>query len=329
MNVCIEISTFNNKEVLNKVLDRLAQQTYPTSKFKVILSDDGSSDGLLEMVESIRHKMTYKIVILKNKHQGAAEAHNQGIRACDDGLVIMMAADILASPDFIQEHVNTHKHNEADNVVVVGKLVQSKELPQTIFQQSWDKLVNALFSGEMKELQHKGFFVSNMSFKRVFMIKHGMFLNWPPAAQEDIELGYRLTDNGMKLIINHKALGFHHHQATLNSVARRAYMEGYNWHYFADHMEDCWVHLKIGQVKLSDGLGVFVYSRIKKIVRNFLFNHFTVTMLIIPTIKAAEKLHFLAPVIPILAGKMASYYFQQGLRDFKNNIPWNTQEIHI
>lgn len=58
------------------VLERLAVQTYPASKFNVVLSDDGSSDGLLDLVESIRNEMPYEIEILKNQHQGAAETHN-------------------------------------------------------------------------------------------------------------------------------------------------------------------------------------------------------------------------------------------------------------
>ena len=59
------------------------------------------------------------------------------------------------------------------------------------------------------------------------MLSHGMFLDWPPAAQEDLELGNRLKRNGMRLIHNVQALGFHHHPVTLQSVARRAYTQGF------------------------------------------------------------------------------------------------------
>lgn len=327
MNVCIEISTFNNKELLKIVLERLALQSYPAEKFKVVLSDDGSSDGLPELVESICHTMPYEIVLLKNQHQGAAETHNQGIRACDDGLIIMMAADILVCSDFIQMHVNTHQQYPADNVVVAGRLVQSPELPQTVFQQSWDKLINHLFSTEKKDLRHQGFFVSNLSFKKSFMIKHGMFLNWPAAAQEDIELGYRLAENGMQLIRNNQALGYHHHQASLQSVARRAYMEGYNWHYFAQHMQDLWVRLKTCDVTLSDGLSIYLNAHIKKIIRRIIINRISIKIFVVPLIKAAERFNFLSPLVPVLAGKVATYYFHLGFQDYKNKLPWDDREI--
>ena len=311
------------------VLERLAQQTYPASAFKVVLSDDGSSDGLPDMIESIRHELPFEINLLQNKHQGPAGTHNAGIRACDDGIVIMMAADILATPDFVKAHIETHTNNPAKNVVVVGKLRQSKELPQTTFQKSWDKLVNHLFSKEKNNLKHQGFFVSNLSFKKHFMVENGMFLNWPPAAQEDIELGYRLLNRGMRLLTNKQALGYHHHEATLNGVAKRAYMEGYNWHFFSTKVQNLWVRTKSNQLDWSDGAWFFVRSRIKRILHKGLLNRFTLFHLIIPTIKAAEKHRGFEFVVPLLAGKVASYYFYLGMKDFKHNILLNSRKISL
>jgi glycosyltransferase involved in cell wall biosynthesis len=329
LRVCVEISTFNNKEVLQMVLQRLAQQSYPASLFKVVISDDGSSDGLLDMVESMRDDLPYAITVLKHNHQGAAAAHNQGIRACDGDIVLMLAADILATPDLISEHVNTHRQHPDKHVMVAGRLVQSKELPQTVFQQGWDRLVNELFAKERKELKHGGFFVSNLSFNKDFMLQHGMFRNWPPAAQEDIELGYRLLHNGMQLVTNPAALGFHHHQATLSSVSRRAYLEGYNWHHFEAEVPELWVRAKTGHVALTDGVGVVVRTLAKKLIRSLVLNRITVPYAVIPMIKAAEKAQILAPLVPLLAGKVAAYYFCKGQRDFESNTPSGLDEIHI
>lgn len=311
------------------VLERLSKQTYPPSDFKVVLSDDGSSDGLLEMVESVRDKMPFEIRVLSNQHQGAAETHNTGIRACDDGIIIMMAADILATPDLVQAHVDMHTDNPDDNVVVAGKLRQSKELPQTVFQKSWDKLVNVLFAQEKNDLKHQGFFVSNLSFKRQFMLESGMFLNWPPAAQEDIELGYRLKKKGMRLLKNEKAFGYHHHEATLNGVAKRAYMEGYNWHFFSNEVQALWVRAKSNQLKWSDGTWLYLQSQMKRLLHKMLLNKFTLFYIIIPMIKMAEKYPLFEAGVPILAGKVASYYFYLGLKDFRNDVPWNTRKFSI
>lgn len=327
--VSIEISTFNNKEVLRLVLERLAQQTFPPADFCVVISDDGSQDGLLDMVEAMRGELPYALKIVRNEHRGAAENHNQGIRACDEGIVIMLAADILASPDLVAEHVASHRQHGDASTVVVGKLVQSPELPQTVFQQSWDRLVNLLFSAERKELRHGGFFVSNLSFKKSFMLEHGMFLDWPPAAQEDIELGYRLARNGMTLVTNPRALGYHHHRATPDGVSRRAYNEGYNWHYLEDRLGELWLRSKTGHVGLDDGVGVYLHCQVKTLLRILLLNRVTVSTLIVPLIKAAERYRFLAPLVPVLAGKLASYYFYRGLSDYRNNLPLRADAIRI
>ena len=228
MNVSIEISTFNNKEILRKALERLAAQTYPAERMEVVISDDGSSDGLTDMVETMQSALPYKLKILRHAHKGPANAHNCGIDAANSEIVIMLASDILATPALIEEHVRSHEEHPDENVMISGRLIQSPELPDNTFQRSWNKHVNSLFAEEKDDLRHGRFFVSNLSFKKSFMQRHGLFLDWPPAAQEDLELGYRLRQHGMVLLHNSRAAGYHHHPVTLQIIARRAYTQGYN-----------------------------------------------------------------------------------------------------
>lgn len=327
MKVSIEISTFNNKEILGQVLERLAAQTFPADQFEVVLSDDGSTDGLPEMVETMSAGLSYRLRMLKHEHQGPAHAHNCGIRAAEADIVIMLAADILPSPDLVDEHVRSHLEHPAINVVVSGRLVQSPELQDTLFQKSWDKRINKLFSSEKKDLRHGFFFVSNLSFKKKFMLEHGMFLDWPPAAQEDLELGYRLKQHGMQLIHNVRALGFHHHPVTLQQVARRAYTQGFNWHYFESHVPEMWIRMRSGNVIPSDGTAVFCRTLLWHAVRNLLINDFTIFALMIPLLKTANRLHLLSPLVPMLISKVTVYYFYQGLRDYKYRVRFDPGRI--
>src|SRR5262245_46690597 len=43
--VSIIVPTYNRKDLLGETLDSLAQQTYPSDRFEVIIVDDGSTDG--------------------------------------------------------------------------------------------------------------------------------------------------------------------------------------------------------------------------------------------------------------------------------------------
>jgi glycosyltransferase involved in cell wall biosynthesis len=329
MFVSVEISTFNNKELLAKVLDRLAVQTYPSSKFEVVLSDDGSTDGLPEAVESMRRTLPYSVRLLRNEHRGPANAHNCGIEACKGDVVVMLASDILAAPALLEAHVQAHTENPDDEVVVAGGLVQSPELPATAFQRSWNLLVNRLFSKEKSDLRHGGFFVSNLSFKKRFMTRYGMFCEMPPASQEDLELGYRLRLQGMKLLRSPRALGFHHHPVTLAGVARRSYTQGYHWHFFEEKVPEPWVRSRAGHLSPADGLGLYVGSQVKRALRRLLVNGVTVPRLMTPVIEAAERWGALEPLVPLLAGKVSSYFFYQGLADQEKGLPDRSARIAI
>jgi GT2 family glycosyltransferase len=329
MLTSVEISTYNGKELLQRVLEELALQTYPPSEFEVVVSDDGSSDGLPEAVESMRGSLPYALRVLRNEHRGPANAHNLGIRACRGEIVVMLASDVLAAPELLEGHVQAHREHPDERVVVAGRLVQSPELPATAFQEGWNVLLNRLFSREKEDLRHGGFFVSNLSFKKRFMTRHGMFRDMPPASQEDLELAHRLRQQGMKLVPSPRALGFHHHPVTLADVARRAYTQGYHWHFFAESVPDPWVRGRAGRLTPRDGWALYLRSRLKDALRRCLVNEVTVPAVAIPLIRAAERWRILGRLVPFLAGKVSSHYFHRGLTDYENAIPERSARISI
>lgn len=146
---------------------------------------------------------------------------------------------------------------------------------------------------------------------------HGMFRDWPPAAQEDLELGYRLKNKGMELVHNTAALGYHHHPVTLPSIARRAYTQGYNWHLFEQHVPLNWVLARSGHIKPANGWFLFLKTRSKHAMRRIVVNALTVPYLVVPLIKAAEKWRFIAPLVPKLASKVSVYYYFKGMQDYE------------
>jgi GT2 family glycosyltransferase len=74
------------------------------------------------------------------------------------------------------------------------------------------------------------------------MMRYGMFLEHKgragAAAHEDLELGYRLAEKGMRLLYAKDALGYHYHVSTLDQTIRRWYERGMNYsefRVFANH----------------------------------------------------------------------------------------------
>lgn len=327
IDISIEVTTYNRKEVLRDLLLRLASQTCPVERFEVVLSDDGSTDGLLEMVEEMVSSLPYKLTLLRHVHQGPGHGHNRGIEACESDLVIMLAADILPSPELVLEHLRSHRENPEPNVVVSGRITQSKALPQTVVQLAANVEVEKVFLSESKQVEHGGFLVSNLSFKKSFMQEYGMLLEWPPASGEDLELGYRLKNNGMQIIENELALGFHHHQETLRSVSNRAYMTGFNSHHFSAEVDEAWVRRRFGFPEPSFGVVARLRAMLRIAARTVIVNRFTTKLLMIPIIRAAQSVPVLIPLTPMLLKKMAAYFFKRGLADFRSARPFHLPNV--
>ena len=55
-------------------------------------------------------------------------------------------------------------------------------------------------------------YTANISFKRQFLLEDGFFdEDFPNAAYEDTELGYRLHQRGLRIVYNKRAVAYHYH----------------------------------------------------------------------------------------------------------------------
>ncbi len=320
MKLSVEISTYNRKDGLREVLSRLALQDYPHDQFEVVVADDGSDDGTPEMVESLKGTMPYTLRLVAHQNLGCGENHNSGIRAATGDILLMLADDVRAEPQLVREHLQVHEENPEPSVVVVGRLCQSPAHPQTAFHRAYDPAINSLFLKGRKDMHHGGFLVSNLSFKRNFMIECGMFHDWPAAAHEDVELGYRMRRKGMTLLSNPRALGYHHHPETIDSVTRRSYLQGYRWHYFEDSVDEGWVRFRSGHVRPSDGRNVYLRATLKHMLHRILLNRVAIEYGAVPLIKGAERFPALEVLEPFLIGKVCSYHFMRGIRAHQRDL---------
>lgn len=326
MFLSVEISSYNRGDILLQGLARLAQQTLPADRFEVVVSDDGSTNDTPDRVEAFAKTAPYALRVLRNAHAGCGMTHNAGIRAARGELVLMMADDVLPTPRMLEEHVRLHERHPEENVGVVGRQEQSPMLPQTPLQRFWDRVVNELHFARPRnrlELDYRDFWVNNLSFKKDFMLRHGMFHSWPPASHEDLELGYRLQTCGMRLLFCEDALAYHHHPETIDSVSRRSYAQGYHWRLFEKHVPDLWIRRRSGNFRPGDGIEPRLRFWSRNAARAALFNGLTVPTLVAPMIRKSDSAGWLAPLVPLCAGKVASYYFRKGYLDSRRGAAFS------
>ena len=89
---CI-IPVYNGERYLQEALDSILAQTY--RPLKVIVADDGSTDGTAEVAVAYGERLTY----LWQSNQGYAAAKNLGLRAAEGDFIAFLDADDLWHPE--------------------------------------------------------------------------------------------------------------------------------------------------------------------------------------------------------------------------------------
>jgi len=107
--VSIIVLNWNNKDVVFDCLESLLVQTH--TFHEIILVDNGSIDGSLEMIED---KYASVIQVIKNgKNLGFAEGVNVGIRASKGEFIAIINSDAVAKENWIEELVNATTQSES------------------------------------------------------------------------------------------------------------------------------------------------------------------------------------------------------------------------
>ncbi|MBR3380833.1 MAG: glycosyltransferase family 2 protein [Bacillus sp. (in: Bacteria)] len=164
--VSVIIPSYNAKERLEGSLFSLTLQETDIP-FEVIVADNGSTDGTMEMLENIEVNFPFKKVRIP-VNQGIAKGRNHAIREAEGDLLIFHDSDMLAEPRFIQKHAEAHADRE--DLVICG--VCWKRIYR-YFYKAFDK-------DHMKRLKKQGLYKRKMEDKTPLLsleeVENGAFL---------------------------------------------------------------------------------------------------------------------------------------------------------
>lgn len=164
--VSVIIPSYNAKERLEGSLFSLTLQETDIP-FEVIVADNGSTDGTMEMLENIEVNFPFKKVRIP-VNQGIAKGRNHAIREAEGDLLIFHDSDMLAEPRFIQKHAEAHADREY--LVICG--VCWKRIYR-YFYKAFDK-------DHMKRLKKQGLYKRKMEDKTSLLsleeVENGAFL---------------------------------------------------------------------------------------------------------------------------------------------------------
>jgi len=228
----VVIPTHNRCESLGKVLNSLNNQINIDSKeFEILVIDDGSNDLTRKIVEQFSNQSEIITRVLSEHHKGPAGARNVGIKNACGEVILFMGDDTIGSAQFLFQHYDFHRSkHSASHFAVLGycPMVQAHNLKPAIIQ-SWLNRKQMAFQNlsHLKETTYHYFYTCNLSVKRAFMLQNGLFNEqFPFASGEDIELGKRLSEAGMRLYYNKNAIAYHIHPMSLTNYIIRYFKMG-------------------------------------------------------------------------------------------------------
>jgi glycosyltransferase involved in cell wall biosynthesis len=230
----VVIPTYGRAETLRDVLRHLDRQTLDAGAFEVIALSDHSPDHTAEVCGEMAESVSFPLRFLENeRNQGPGHTLNRGIREARAEVVLLMADDILQSPGSLQAHLGFHVRDSRPEAAALGRIIQSPALFHiSVFLRHWNPFRFDELEGN-RIIPAYRFGAANLSFKRAFMMEHGMFREdlsqYGAAANEDLEVGYRLKKHGLELHYLHDAWAHHFHVYTLDQAVARWYERGLNF----------------------------------------------------------------------------------------------------
>lgn len=229
IELSVVIPTYNKPEILKMALAALEKQTFPKSQFEVIVIDDGSFHSAQKKIKSFLPNLGFKTSFIIQKHKGPAAARNRGIKKARGKIVLIINDDTVATPDLLKRHYKFHQKHPLENFGLLGLVTWHQDLEITHFMY-WLEHGGPYFSFwsiKGKEAGWQRFWTCNISLKRSFLLKNGFFdEEFPFAAWEDVELGYRLGKAGLRLFYGKKALGYHYHPTSIESIKNKMRANG-------------------------------------------------------------------------------------------------------
>lgn len=229
------LTTYNRASLLPRVLEGLVRQSLQHARFEVIAIDDGSTDETPQILAAWQDRLPMRIV--RQNQAGLAAAKNLGLFMARAPLLIFLDDDDVAEPDLLVTHLAAHLANSNPAMAVLGRTTLTPEVAQIPVMHHVTKVGCQLFSYDWinpgQVLDYTAFWGGRSSCKRELLVHHGMFHPDFRFGCEDIELGWRLSVHGLRVVYEPRAHTTMIRALTFDQFCARSYRQGRSQHLFA------------------------------------------------------------------------------------------------
>lgn len=234
MELTVVIPTRDRLPTLRRTLTRLARQR-PAGAFEVVVVDDGSRDGTAAAVRAEAATSPFTLSVLAGEGRGPAAARNRAIAVARAPVCLFINDDTWPRADLVARHRDFHRRNPEPEAALLGHIALADDPPPTPLMR-W--LAEQHFDLEITDPADVGgrrFFTANVSAKTAFLRAAGGFDEaYTAAAHEDVDLGLRLEERGLRLAYDAGAVVEHSHPFDLPRAVDRMREVGWTLAPFAE-----------------------------------------------------------------------------------------------
>jgi len=225
MDLSIIIVSFNTKKLLKRCLESLP------AKAEVIVVDNGSTDGTLEMLKVFKDSKKKMLKVIENKDNlGFAKAVNQGLKQAKGKYLLLLNSDIFAQKNAFEELVDFAEKQPKLGVVGGALLNPNGSSQGSCFY--LPSLIRAIkefwFNGpatlnkytpsgdqpvEVEAVMGAVFLIPKKVLKQVGFFNENYFMYF-----EDLDYCRRVRKNGFKVYYLPEAKFIHEHGASGRSI---------------------------------------------------------------------------------------------------------------
>jgi glycosyltransferase involved in cell wall biosynthesis len=214
----------NGHDVLPRMLEMVSRSELPRETWELIVVDDGSADDSVAIASAYADL----VIRLPGPSRGPGYARNRGVERARGECVVFLDADVLVRPDTLTRLVETMS-SRGDVDAVFGAYCDEPAAAGVV-----SKYRNLLhhYTHAQEPGEAQTFWAGCGSVRRSVFIDVGMYDEWRFSRPqiEDIELGYRLSARGYRILLQPEIQVTHLKRWTFATMLKADFMDrGVPW----------------------------------------------------------------------------------------------------
>jgi len=214
----------NGHSVLPRMLDGLSRSALPRESWELIVVDDGSSDDSV----AIASEYADLVIRLPAPSHGPGYARNRGVEHARGECVVFLDADVVVRPDTLTRLAETMM-TRSDVDAVFGAYCDEPDAAGVV-----SKYRNLLhhYTHAQEPGEAQTFWAGCGCVRRAVFVEVGLYDEWRFSRPqiEDVELGYRLSAHGHRILLQPEIQVTHLKRWTFRGMLKADFMDrGVPW----------------------------------------------------------------------------------------------------